>query len=122
LGGKVSTGSESQNQSFFTDVAMEYRLSPTSNKYLKVFYNRNSYDWLEGEIGEYGAGFLWRRKLQHFKDIFNLKSEKSPMVVPTIRRDSVRPVSVAPVENDVSAEDTVNDDSIVPAEITPSTR
>jgi hypothetical protein len=44
------------------------------------------------------------------------------MVVPTIRRDSVRPLSVAPVENDVSAEDTVNADSIVPAEITPSTR
>ena len=31
-------------------------------------------------------------------------------------------LSVAPVENDVSTEDTVNADSIVPAEITPSTR
>ena len=97
LGGKVSTGSESQNQSFFTDVAMEYRLSPTSNKYLKVFYNRNSYDWLEGEIGEYGAGFLWRRKLQHFKDIFNFKNDSSP-TLPLAgrsqhRTDSIRPDS-----------------------------
>ena len=97
LGGKVSTGSESQNQSFFTDVAMEYRLSPTSNKYLKVFYNRNSYDWLEGEIGEYGAGFLWRRKLQHFKDIFNFKNDSSPTLPPAgrsqHRTDSIRPDS-----------------------------
>ena len=87
LGGKVSTGNDMQssNQSFFTNVAFEYRLSATSNKYLKLFYDRDSYDWLEGEIGEYGAGFLWRRKLQHFKDIFRFKADtRQPL--PTERR------------------------------------
>ena len=124
VGGKVTTGAEieNQNQSFFDNVTFEYRLDDTANKYVTLFYQNNVYDWLDGYTQKYGAGFIWRRSLQHFKDIFNLKSEKSPMVVPTIRRDSVRPVSVAPVENDVSAEDTVNADSIVPAEITPSTR
>ena len=76
VGGKVSTGSEAstQNQSFFTNVSFEYRLSPTSNQYLRLYYDRDSYDWLEGDIGEFGGGFLWRRKLQHFKDIFNFKN------------------------------------------------
>ena len=97
VGGKVSTGSETtQNQSFLTNVTFEYRLSPTSNQYVKVFYDRDSYDWLEGDVGEYGVGFLWRRKLQHFKDIFNFKSDSNtPMIRPrndTLRVDSVRRV------------------------------
>lgn len=89
LGGKVSTGADAQstNQSFFTNVAFEYRLSATSNQYLKLFYDRDSYDWLEGEIGEYGGGFLWRRKLQHFKDIFRFKADtRQPL--PTERRQN----------------------------------
>ena len=72
LGGKVSTGAEmeGQQQSFFDNVTMEYRLSPTSNKYVKLFYNQNVYDWLEGYTGEYGGGFVWKRKLDKLTDIF----------------------------------------------------
>ena len=100
VGGKVSTGTEvaNQNQSFFTNVSFEYRLSPTSNKYLRLYYDRDSYDWLEGDIGEYGGGFLWRRKLQHFKDIFNFKSEEQRILVPrdTLNRNvTPRPSSPA---------------------------
>lgn len=95
IGGKVSTGAEleGQNNSFFTNISAEYRLSPTSNQYVKLFYDRDSYDWLEGEIGEYGAGFLWKRKLDHFMDIFNFKSDNRPMIPPQ-RRDSTmgRPI------------------------------
>ena len=25
---------------------------------------------LEGDVGEYGGGFLWRRKIEHFSDLF----------------------------------------------------
>ena len=79
IGGKVSTGNDVQNrnQSFFNNVTFEYRLSDTSNKYIKVFYDRNTYDWLEGEVGEFGAGFLWRRKLDRLIDIFNFKSDNN---------------------------------------------
>ena len=99
IGGKVSTGGgmENGNNSFFTNATAEYRLSPTSNKYLKVFYDRDSYDWLEGEIGEYGVGFLWRRKLQHFSDIFNFKNETTTF--PSLRRDStLRVRATAPAD------------------------
>ncbi|MDO4160101.1 MAG: translocation/assembly module TamB domain-containing protein [Prevotellaceae bacterium] len=76
VGGKVSTGSEvsNQNESFFDNVTLEYRLDNSSNKYVKVFYDNNAYDWLEGTTREYGVGFTWRRSLQHFKDIFKFNN------------------------------------------------
>lgn len=83
IGGKVTSGSEVQErkQSFFDNVAMEYRLSPTSNQYVKLFYNQNVYDWLEGYTSEYGGGFIWKRKLDHWWEVFSLKNktEQPPM-------------------------------------------
>lgn len=78
IGGKVSSGAEveNQNDTFFDNVTFEYRLSPNSNKYLKLFYNRDSYDWLEGYVEQFGGGFMWRKKLQHFKDLFRFKKNK----------------------------------------------
>lgn len=89
VGGKVSTGSDylDRNDSFFDNVTLEYRLDDTANKYINLFFQNNAYDWLDGYTQEYGGGFIWRRSLQHFKDIFSLKGEK-PLVVPQ-RRDSI---------------------------------
>lgn len=79
MGGRVSTGSSAgeDNGAYFDNFSMEYRLNQRETQYLKLYYERQAYDWLEGDISEFGAGFMWRRKLQHFKDIFNFKSEKS---------------------------------------------
>ncbi len=77
IGGKLSTGAETaqQNETFFDNVTLEYRLSATSNKYLNLFYTREDDDWLEGSVGKFGGGFMWKRKLQHLKDIFNFKKK-----------------------------------------------
>ena len=89
VGGQVSSGAEMENarnnDSFFNNVELQYRLNEGASQYIRAFYNNNTYDWLEGLIGEYGVGFMWRRKLQNFKDIFRFKTDKQ--VVPT---DSVR--------------------------------
>ncbi len=93
IGGKVSSGEElvaDRNDSFFNNVELEYRLNQNASQYLRMFYNNNTYDWLDGMIGEYGVGFTWRRKLAHFKDIFRLRNEKQTL--PTfqpVRRDSI---------------------------------
>ena len=68
-----------QNASIFDNVSMEYRLDDTANKYIKLFFNNNAYDWLEGYTQEYGGGFIWRRTIQHFKDIFRLKDDSNRM-------------------------------------------
>ncbi|MBR5919265.1 MAG: translocation/assembly module TamB domain-containing protein, partial [Prevotella sp.] len=90
IGGRVSSGAEVQNrnQSFFDNVTFEYRLDDTANKYVTLFYENNVYDWLDGYTQEYGVGFIWRRSLQHFKDIFNLKSDKQQLTMPSMMRRS----------------------------------
>ena len=71
IGGKVSSGDTeaTDQQSFFDNVTMEYRLNQEATKNVKLFYNQNVYDWLEGYTGEYGVGFVWRKKLDNFWDI-----------------------------------------------------
>ena len=101
IGGKVSTGASDdmgQKNSFFDNVAMEYRLNQDATQYIKLFYTQNAYDWLDGYTSEYGAGFIWRRKLSNFWDIFRFwKKEPQPTMPaqqPTMRpsttpRDSI---------------------------------
>ena len=95
IGGKVSSGNEVQGmkESFFDNVSMEYRLSPTSNQYIKLFYNQNVYDWLDGYTSEYGGGYIWKRKLASLWDIFrpNAKEQQAmPMRRPIAPKDSTR--------------------------------
>jgi len=100
IGGKLSSGAENesaqgQDQSFFDNVTMEYRLSPTSNQYIKVFYNQNVYDWLEGYTGQYGGGYIYKRKMNSIWDVFKLwssdKKAMSSMPAATYqRRDSTQ--------------------------------
>lgn len=77
VGGKISTGAEVQNQnnSFFDNVSLEYRLDDTANKYVNLFFENNSYDWLDGYTRLFGGGFIWRRSMQNFWDIVNFKSD-----------------------------------------------
>jgi hypothetical protein len=121
IGGLVSSGSNAamgQKQSFFDNVTMEYRLNPNGTQNVKMFYKQNVYDWLEGYTSEYGAGFVWRRKLDNFWDIFQFwKKEQrptfnrppsepgSPDRRPTMPRDSlqvdsIKADSIKVVEND----------------------
>ena len=109
IGGKVSSGSSDyggQSNSFFDNVTMEYRLNPNATQNVKIFYQQNVYDWLEGYTSMYGAGFVWRRKLDNFWDIFRFwKKEQQPMPMrpqqptpgmrqPTMQRDSLQTDSV----------------------------
>lgn len=79
MGGRVSTGSEAagDNGAFFDNFSMEYRLNKNETQYLKLFYEREAYDWLEGNISQFGAGFMWKRKLEKLSDIFRFK-KKAP--------------------------------------------
>lgn len=104
IGGKVSTGNEAQGQkqSFFDNVTMEYRLTPTSNQYVKLFYNQNVYDWLEGYTGQYGGGYLWKRKLSSFWDIFSIWGNSSKQtIMPTTmpRREMNDSIKTRPGES-----------------------
>ena len=109
IGGKVSSGSNNyvggQSNSFFDNVTMEYRLNQNATQNVKVFFQQNVYDWLEGYTSMYGAGFVWRRKLSNFWDILQFwKKEPQPMMrqrqtmpgmrQPTLQRDSLKTDSI----------------------------
>ena len=110
IGGLVSSGDNAamgQKQSFFDNVSMEYRLNQNGTQNLKMFYKQNVYDWLEGYTSEYGIGFVWRRKLDNFWDIFQFwKKEQQPTFNrqpsgsgssdrrPTVQRDSIQVDSI----------------------------
>ena len=72
VGGKISTGNDvsGQNRSFFDNVDVQYRLSETSNQYMRLFFKDNVYDFLEGYVRQYGAGYMYKRKLQKLRDLF----------------------------------------------------
>ena len=110
LGGKVSSGAEveGRQQSFFDNVTMEYRLSPTGNQYVKLFYNQNVYDWLEGYTGEYGGGYLYKRKLDRLTDIFpkNRRTTLRRLPSDSLRRDRYVPGSF-PREGRAVMQDTI---------------
>ena len=107
IGGKVSSGSNAyaggQSNSFFDNVSMEYRLNQNATQNVKVFFQQNVYDWLEGYTSMYGVGFVWRRKLDNFWDIFRFwRKEQQPMpmrpmqprTTPALQRDSIRTDSI----------------------------
>ena len=107
LGGKVSSGNSDpalgQKQSFFDNVTMEYRLNQNATQNVKLFYQQNVYDWLEGYTNMYGGGFVWRRKLDSFWDIFRLR-DNTQMPMPTrqpsiMPRDSIRTDSIKTEKN-----------------------
>ncbi len=73
FGGKVSSGASEipgQKQSFFDNVTMEYRLDQNATKNVKLFYQQNIYDWLDGYTGLYGIGYVWRKKMDSLWDVF----------------------------------------------------
>ena len=81
IGGKIATGQDAsgQNNTFFDNVELQYRTSATSNQYLQAFYKAKVYDYLEGYADQYGAGYMWKRKLQNFRDIFQFGDKNLEM-------------------------------------------
>ncbi len=101
LGGKVSTGQydmPGHTQSFFDNVTMEYRLDQSAQKNLKVFYQQNVYDWLDGYTGLYGVGYVRRKKMDSLWDIFkHTGNDQRPLMMrpvgertDTIPKDTLR--------------------------------
>lgn len=78
IGGKVSTGADAQNsaESFINNVSVEYRLDASATRYVKVFYDRNTQDPLEGQLTRTGAGLVLRRKTDRLGELFIFKKKK----------------------------------------------
>lgn len=78
IGGKVSTGADAKNsaESFINNVSLEYRLDESATRYVKVFYDRDNQDPLEGQLTKTGAGLVLRRKTDRLGELFIFKKKK----------------------------------------------
>lgn len=78
IGGKVSTGADAQNsaESFINNVSVEYRLDQSATRYVKVFYDRDTQDPLEGQLTKTGAGLVLKRKTDRLGELFIFKKKK----------------------------------------------
>ena len=83
IGGKVSTGADAVNsaESFINNISVEYRLDQSATRYVKVFYDRDSQDPLEGQLTKTGAGLVLRRKTDRLGELFIFKKKKKDVPV-----------------------------------------
>ena len=77
IGGRISAGVDADNsaESFINNVAIEYRLDQGSTRLLKLFYNRDTQDPLEGQLTRTGAGLVLRKKSDRLGDLFIFRSK-----------------------------------------------
>lgn len=104
IGGKLSDNSSSattteQDQTFIDNVSLEYRLDQTAMRYVRLFYNKEANDLLEGRISEYGAGFVWRKKADRFWQLFNFRGTDSSNRPPVGQQPNTKPAAL-PAKND----------------------
>jgi len=90
IGGKVSSAAETnnENQSLIDNVSFQYRLDQTAMRYIKLFYNKNSNDLLEGRITEYGGGVVLRKKMSNITELFDFRKGKN--VITPLLPDSMK--------------------------------
>lgn len=72
VGGRVSAGKNADNsaESIINNVSVEYRMNDGATRYIRVFYDRDQQDPLEGQLTRTGLGYSVRRKATKFGDLF----------------------------------------------------
>lgn len=79
IGGRVSAGVDADNsaESIIDNITVEYRLDKGSTRYVKVFYDRDSRDPLEGQLTKAGAGLVLKRKSDRLGELFIFRKKKN---------------------------------------------
>lgn len=79
IGGKVRTGEDAENsaESLIDNVSVEYRLDKSATRYVRVFYDRDTQDPLEGQLTRTGAGLVLRRKTDKLGELFLFRNKKN---------------------------------------------
>ena len=86
IGGEVNSGDHpTTNDSFINNVSLEWKISESSNRYLRLFYDKNYESLLEGEIIETGIGYIYKKKLQNLRELFIFKKKNKKQPMPSIK-------------------------------------
>ena len=78
IGGEVSDNAHANtNESFINNVSLEWKISNSGNRYLRLFYDKNYESILEGEITEAGVGYMYKRKLNNLNELLIFKKKSN---------------------------------------------
>ena len=81
IGGEVNSGDrpdrDASNNSIINNVSLEWKLNDSGNRYMRIFYDKNYRSILEGEITETGIGYIYKRKLNKLKELFNFRKKEN---------------------------------------------
>lgn len=92
IGGTVSSGNNAttnNEQSLINDVSIEYRLDNSGTRYVRLYHYVKYDDLLDGNVQVTGAGFVLRKKMTRFGELFIFRNKKQQPV------RSVRPVTTS---------------------------
>ena len=87
IGGEVNNNANATaNESFINNVSLEWKISNSGNRYLRLFYDKNYESILEGEIIETGIGYVYKRKLNSLNELLIFKKKENiPTAMPAQR-------------------------------------
>ena len=63
-------------------MSLEWKISDSSNRYIRIFYDKNYESLLEGEIIETGVGYVYKKKLQNLRELFTFKRKNKKTDMP----------------------------------------
>lgn len=105
VGGNYSTNDNTDDnltQNLISDISFEYILRQTQTQTMLVkLFRHNGYESiLEGEIVETGAGFVYKRKLGDFKQLFRLNGRRhhNENRKDTTSKDTISPQTPTPAK------------------------
>ena len=83
IGGEVNNNEHAtNNESFINNVSLEWKISNSGNRYLRIFYDKNYESILEGEIIETGVGYIYKRKLNNLNELLIFKRKENEKAIP----------------------------------------
>ena len=94
IGGEVNSGdTHNRNESFINNVSLEWKVSDNSNRYIRLFYDKNYESILEGEIIETGIGYVYKRKLDSLKELFlfRRKDKREELLIRQLNNSTKEP-------------------------------
>lgn len=74
VGGNYSTDAsadENFSENLISDISFEYLLNRSGSMYVRLFRHTGYESILEGEVTQTGAGFVYKRKVNSLRDVFN---------------------------------------------------
>ena len=111
VGGNYSTDDNTDDnltQNLISDISFEYILRQTNSQtmLLKLFRHNGYESILEGEIVEMGGGFVYKRKLGDFKNLFRFRRRRrsTDLNTPALRTDTSKDSVASPIQTSLNPE------------------